>query len=92
MLLKKLYKSKRKTKRKSKVPTKPTQKTHSATNEDLYLLLRSQRYALSKKNNVPEYVVAPNKTLEQIAEYMPKTKESMLQINGMGPNRYRFVW
>ena len=58
-------------------------------NEDLYLLLRSQRFDLSQKNNVPEYVVAPNKTLAQIAEDMPRTKESMMQIKGMGPNRFR---
>ena len=49
-------------------------------NEDLYLLLRSQRFDLSQKNNVPEYVVAPNKTLAKIAEDMPRTKESMMQI------------
>ena len=61
----------------------------SSKNEELYSLLHSQRYELSQKNGVPQYVVAPNKTLTQIAEIKPQSKEAMLQINGMGPNRFR---
>ena len=87
---------KKKTKKKIRKRTN-TKNDHSSKpdpiygtpNEDLYLLLRSQRYKLSQKNNVPEYVVAPNKTLAKIAEDMPRTKESMMQIKGMGPNRFR---
>ena len=81
-------KVKNKVQKRSKT-TKNRNSTSGTPNEDLYLLLRSQRYELSQKNNVPEYVVAPNKTLAQIAEDMPRTKESMMQIKGMGPNRFR---
>ncbi|MBM74039.1 MAG: hypothetical protein CMK59_01455 [Proteobacteria bacterium] len=56
---------------------------------DLLLRLKTLRRNLSSKYDVPEYVVAPNRTLEAMAEHQPKTREQFLSLHGMGPQRFK---
>jgi len=56
---------------------------------DLIASLRDVRSQLATSRNVPLYVVAPNKTLEDMARLRPTTKLGMLAVHGMGPTRYQ---
>jgi len=55
---------------------------------DLIASLRDVRSQLATSRNVPLYVVAPNKTLEDMARLRPTTKRGMLSVHGMGQTRY----
>ncbi|MCB9673731.1 MAG: ATP-dependent DNA helicase RecQ [Alphaproteobacteria bacterium] len=55
---------------------------------DLMAMLREVRRQLADQKNVPAYVVASNKTLEDMARLRPTTKRAMLSVHGMGPVRY----
>jgi len=49
--------------------------------------LKAWRLERSKRDKVPAYVVAHNKTLEAIAEAMPSDESALLGVTGMGTNR-----
>ena len=55
---------------------------------DLIASLRDVRSQLATSRNVPLYVIAPNKTLEDMARLRPTTKRGMLAVHGMGQTRY----
>jgi len=55
---------------------------------ELLSLLRDVRARLAEKHGVPAYVVAPNKTLEEMARLRPNTRRAMLAVHGMGEQRY----
>ncbi len=55
---------------------------------DLYALLRDVRRQLADAADVPAYVVAPDKTLQEMARIRPTSKSSMLAVHGMGPTRW----
>ena len=50
--------------------------------------LRAVRRQLAEKDDVPLYVVAPNRTLEDIAARRPTTRGAMMGIDGMGDKRW----
>jgi ATP-dependent DNA helicase RecQ len=50
----------------------------------LYSMLRSLRMNIAKREDVPPYVVFPNKTLEALARYQPVTPEEAMQMPGIG--------
>ena len=54
---------------------------------DLLVYLKEVRRKLASEQGVPAYVVASNRTLEEMAERRPMTNRSMLQVHGMGPVR-----
>jgi ATP-dependent DNA helicase RecQ len=56
---------------------------------DLFAALRDVRTRLAKAEDVPAYVVAPDKTLEGIARARPTNKQAMLAVHGMGKERFR---
>lgn len=56
---------------------------------ELLHALRDVRVRLAKAADVPAYVVAPNRTLEEIARERPMTRTAMLAVHGMGPERWR---
>jgi ATP-dependent DNA helicase RecQ len=56
---------------------------------DLMVLLREIRRQLADKYSVPAYVIAPNRTLEDMARIRPVTKRAMLAVHGMGDTRFR---
>jgi ATP-dependent DNA helicase RecQ len=55
---------------------------------DLYAMLRDVRRQLADAADVPAYVVAPDKTLQEMARIRPTSKGSMLTVHGMGPTRW----
>jgi ATP-dependent DNA helicase RecQ len=61
----------------------------SPVHADLLARLRDVRLRLAKAADVPAYVVAPNRTLEEIARRRPMTRTSMMEVPGMGPERWR---
>ena len=56
---------------------------------DLFALLRDVRRQLADQRNLPAYVVAPDKTLKDMARIRPLTKGAMMQVHGMGPTRWK---
>ena len=56
---------------------------------DLVARLKEVRKEFCRKHDVPAYVVAPNKTLDDMARIRPTTKITMLAVHGMGPSRYK---
>ena len=57
--------------------------------QDLLAILRDVRLQMAKQNNVPAYVVCPNRTLEDMARLRPTTSTGMQACRGMGPIRYQ---
>ena len=49
--------------------------------------LRKHRIDLARELGVPAYVVATNKTLEEIAARRPRSLEALGDVSGMGPMR-----
>ena len=56
---------------------------------DLVASLRDVRSQLARSRDVPAYVVATNRTLEDMARLRPTTKRAMLEVHGMGPTRWQ---
>ncbi|HHO50410.1 MAG TPA: ATP-dependent DNA helicase RecQ [Deltaproteobacteria bacterium] len=56
--------------------------------EALLSTLRDLRRQLAHHRNVPTYVVAPNRTLEDMARLRPNTKGAMMAVHGMGKTRF----
>jgi ATP-dependent DNA helicase RecQ len=50
----------------------------------LYSMLRDIRAKIAKRDDVPTYVVFPNKTLEALARYQPINSEEALHLPGIG--------
>lgn len=51
----------------------------------LFEALRACRLALARKDKVPPYVVASDRTLREMAELKPATKGELEGIYGFGP-------
>ncbi len=56
---------------------------------DLLAHLRDVRARVARASDVPAYVVAPDRTLEAIAVARPVSRTAMLDVHGMGPERFR---
>ena len=54
---------------------------------DLMVYLKEVRRKLADEAEVPAYVVASNRTLEEMADARPVTTKSLLEVHGMGPVR-----
>ena len=55
---------------------------------DLVALLRDLRSQMASEHSVPAYVIASNRTLEDMARARPITRKSMLAVHGMGEKRF----
>jgi ATP-dependent DNA helicase RecQ len=53
----------------------------------LLALLKARRRALAEAQNVPAYVVFPDRTLIEMAERKPRTLDQMAGINGVGARK-----
>ena len=71
------------------VRARPEVRAPAAVSRDLLAHLRDLRLRLAKAADVPPYVIAPNRTLEDMAARRPMTRQSMLDVHGMGPERFR---
>lgn len=55
--------------------------------EKLFQKLRNLRKQISEEENVAPYVVFHDSTLKEIVTILPKTKDEMMQIEGMGSSK-----
>jgi ATP-dependent DNA helicase RecQ len=53
--------------------------------EGLFKHLRSVRYALAKKKDVPSFTIFTNATLRAMAAHPPRSTQEMAQLPGVGP-------
>lgn len=73
-----------------KPPKQEKKKVHSRgeINEELFELLRQLRTTIAKEEKVPPYVVFADKSLVDMCSIMPKSKEEMLTVSGVGEVKY----
>jgi ATP-dependent DNA helicase RecQ len=57
-------------------------------NRDLFELLRQKRMEIARGLDVPPFVIFADKTLAEMASAYPRTKESLLQVHGVGRVKY----
>ena len=55
---------------------------------DLFERLRQKRYEIAQENHVPPYIIFSDRTLKEMSTYLPSNKAAMLEINGVGTNKY----
>lgn len=56
--------------------------------QELFQLLRAKRMELAREKGIPPYMIFSDKTLLDMSARMPLTKADMLQVNGVGENKY----
>jgi ATP-dependent DNA helicase RecQ len=56
-------------------------------NEPVYDALRARRSELAREADVPAYVVAPDRTLMELALVLPRSLHEIGAVHGMGPAR-----
>ena len=56
-------------------------------NQDLLQILKNLRLDLATEKKVPAYVIFPDKTLHQMANAKPMTREDFLNISGVGEKK-----
>ena len=54
---------------------------------ELFALLRAKRKEIADADNVPPYVVFPDRTLVEMSTYYPQSRESLLKLSGVGQTR-----
>ncbi len=65
-------------------PTRPDRKPLEEYDRALFEILRNKRKELADRSNVPPYVIFPDKTLIEMASFLPQSNESLLDIHGVG--------
>jgi ATP-dependent DNA helicase RecQ len=65
----------------------PAPEVLAAADHALFERLRARRAEIAKQSSVPAYVVAHDRTLIDMAQKRPLTREAMLSVHGMGPAR-----
>ncbi len=60
----------------------------SEYDKSLFSLLRNKRKELADAAGVPPYVIFSDKTLVEMAAYFPQSKDSLLNISGVGKVKY----
>jgi len=78
---KRLEEHKRASKKVKKVST-------GAFDLSIFERLRALRLEISKENGIPPYVVFSDKTLKEMAEKLPHSKEAMLEVSGVGEVKF----
>jgi len=61
--------------------------TGGDTNNDLFAELKKIRYAISKEEKMPAYIIFNDKTLKLMAKELPTTENQFLAISGVGMNK-----
>lgn len=89
-LLMKVQKEEQKALKPTKVSKaiKKVKNTRGDIDEVLFELLRSVRSEIAKKEKVPPYIVFADKTLLDMCSVLPKNKEEMLSVSGVGEVKY----
>jgi ATP-dependent DNA helicase RecQ len=71
-----------------RAPKAPPRPPPTGVRTDLLASLRDVRRQLAEASDVPPYVIASNRTLEELARQRPTTRKAMLGVHGMGPVRF----
>ncbi len=53
-------------------------------NQELFNELRAVRRAMAERLGVPPYIIFGDRTLQEMAAYLPQSEESLLKISGVG--------
>lgn len=61
-----------------------TYKKTDSPHPELHKQLRQVRDTLSSENDMPIYLIAGSKTIDEMARYLPQTTEELLLISGFG--------
>lgn len=61
-----------------------TGKTLHLVNAKLYFRLVEMRNKLCETNDTPVYLIASSKSLQEMSEYLPQTKQELMKIHGFG--------
>jgi ATP-dependent DNA helicase RecQ len=56
-------------------------------NMDLFTELKKLRYSISRKENVPAYIIFNDKSLKAMSSVLPITENQFLEISGVGTNK-----
>ena len=56
--------------------------------DSMFEQLRQVRLRLAKEQHVPPYIVFSDKTLADMCRKLPKTREEMLDVSGVGKKKY----
>jgi ATP-dependent DNA helicase RecQ len=68
--------------------TAASKQSHSRSsmdfNSDLFAILKTQRKHIADQAGVPPYAIFPDKSLQEMAHYLPKSAMSLLKIHGVG--------
>lgn len=78
-------------KEQEKLSAKKTEKKKGAVDvkyPELFEQLRKYRYELAQKEHVPPYIIFSDRTLKEMSTYLPTSRETMLEINGVGKVKY----
>ena len=73
---------------KDKKKSKQIRKTDFDFNQTLYSLLALKSKEIATEKKMPPYVIFHNTVLEELAHYMPTTKEKLLEIKGIGEKKF----
>jgi ATP-dependent DNA helicase RecQ len=57
--------------------------------EAIFESLRTLRSEIARETNMPAYIIFDNKTLQEIAYFLPDNEAKFLQINGVGAVKYK---
>lgn len=68
--------------------TKVADKVLDVEHGDLLTELINVRNRLADEGSVPVYIIAPLKTIREMAHYLPLDEKEMMKINGMGKVRF----
>jgi len=71
------------------VKTKKESFDTSEYNKDIFESLRKLRKEISQNEGVPPYIVFSDKTLKEMSIALPKTKDQMLKVNGIGEIKFK---
>ncbi|MCB9680019.1 MAG: RecQ family ATP-dependent DNA helicase [Alphaproteobacteria bacterium] len=70
------------------VRRRPTTTSVASVPTELLAMLRDLRAQMARDHAVPAYVVASNRTLDDMARLRPLTRKAMLAVHGMGDTRF----
>lgn len=73
---------------KDKKKKQQKRKTDFDFDQALFDLLCEKRKAIAEEKKVPLYVIFHNTTLEEVAYYMPTSKEKFMDIKGVGEKKF----
>ena len=66
-----------------------TEKTFTTKDSDLLKKLKTLRLEIAREKEIPAFVVFHDRTLIEMSNQKPQTKEQLLNINGVGPNKLK---